>query len=317
MTISAFCRDQLLTQGPLPLETLSGLAADAGKTTARDPAAAVRSALTHKEVLLADGRWATPLWLLEGRILTTRRLPLIRGWSDLEPGDAYDQVPALEDWCLDEVADTSHHDLALLERASRSSSVRLATGGFLRSSRYGAGWEVPHGWPEVRPGRDQLLGLRVRDGQLHVELVPVTGALHAAGDRLARELGSLDAATPTWAPQDFRMSGAVAAALWNRMAADHSFLTSPVPPLSRCIPALASALRRERDRRAAEANRWRPQLDLPAALQPIAVQGAWRSDQLLDEWLSSFVSRALREVAEREYDDGYGQVFPLQRGRHA
>lgn len=315
MTISAFCRDQLLAQGPLSLETLADLAAGAGRTTARDPAASVRSALASKEVLLADGRWATPLWLLEGRIVTARRLPLVQEWPDLEPGDEDDHVPAYEDPFLDEVPDSSRHDLVLLDLAAKSTSLPLAAGGLLRSSRCGGGWQVPKGWPGVRPGRDQLLGLRVRGGQIDVELVPVTGELRAAGDRLARDLGSLDAATPYWGPEDFRVSQTLAAALWNRMAADPSFLTSPVPPLSRCIPNLASALRRERDRSAAEASRWRPQLDLPAALQRIAVQGAWRSDQRLDAWLNSFVSHALREVAESECDDGYGEVLPLQRDR--
>lgn len=141
----------------------------------------------------------------------------------------------------------------------------------------------------------------------------MTDEVHAAGDRLAQELGSIDARGPYWGPDP--RSQNLAAALWNRMAADSSFLTSPVPPLSRCIPPLAVALRRERDRRAVEASRWRPQLDLPSALQRIAVRGAWRSDQLLDEWLNSFVSRTLREIELDDVDDGYGEILPLQRGR--
>ena len=201
MTISAFCRDQLLTHGPLPLETLAELAADAGTTTARNPVSSVRSAIVYKEVLLADGRWATPLWLLEGRILTAHRLPYVGSWSedDLEDedGDAPPYDPYLEDPDLDEVPDGSRHDLALLEAAMKSSSLPLAAGGLLRQPPYGGGWQVPKGWPGRRPRRDQLLGLRVRDGQLHVELVPVTAELHAVGRRLAHELGPLPtAATP-------------------------------------------------------------------------------------------------------------------------
>lgn len=149
MTISAFCRDQLLAQGPLGLETLAHLAADAGKTTVRNPACAVRSAISYKEVLLADGRWATPLWLLEGRILTARRLPLVEGWADLGPGDEDDDLLAYEDPDTAEGADAARHDLALLDRATKSgphcrwlpagSCAAAATGAAGRSRRAGRG----------------------------------------------------------------------------------------------------------------------------------------------------------------------------------
>jgi hypothetical protein len=315
MTISAFCRDQLLAHGPLPLETLAELAAGAGTTTARDPASAVRSAIAYKEVLLADGRWATPLWLLEGRILTACRLPLVDTWpeSDLGDEDASPYDPYLEDPDLEEVPHGSRHDLALLNLAIKSSSVPLATGGLLRGSPYGGGWRVPKGWPGMHPGRDQLLGLRVHEGQLHVELVPVTDELHSAGRRLARELGPLTARGQSWAGEDSLVSQNLAGALWNRMAADPEFLTSPVPPFSRCIPSLALAARREHDRRVAEASRWRPQLDLPADLQRVAVQQAWSSGQLLDKWLSACIARTLRKIGHDDLDDGYADVLPLQR----
>lgn len=319
MTISAFCRDQLLTHGPLPLETLAERAAGAGTTTARDPASAVRSAIAHKEVLLADGRWATPLWLLEGRILTACRLPFADTWpeSDLgvEDGDAPAYDLYLDDLGPEEVADGSRHDLALLDLALKSSSLPLATGGLLRRAPYRGGWRVPKGWPGRRAGRDQLLGLRVRAGQLHVELVPVTDELHAAGRRLAQELGPISSCGQSWSGEDSLVSQNLAGALWNRMAADAELLTSPVPPFSRCIPSLAQAVRREHDRRVADAFRWRPQLDLPADLQRVAAEQAGRSGQLLDDWLDSCVARTLRSIGQSDVIDAYADVLPLQRRR--
>ena len=123
MTISTFCRDQLLTHGPLPLQTLADLAAEAGTTTARDPAAAVRGAIAYKEVQLADGRWATPMWLLEGRILTVRQLPIFD--EDLNEGyeALLDAGLCLEDPGPDSHLDGTHHDLALLALAARSGSL--------------------------------------------------------------------------------------------------------------------------------------------------------------------------------------------------
>jgi hypothetical protein len=179
MTIASFCRD-LLASGPLPLDVLAERSAAAGVTTARDPAVAVRSALAYKQVLLADGRWATPLWLLEGRVLTVQALPFADVWPD-------------EDWLVEDPAapDGSRYDLALLDAAAHSSSVPLAEGGFLHRSSYGTGLRAPREWPGLRPGRGQLIGLRIRNGELHAELVPLTERLHRAGDRLARDLGPL------------------------------------------------------------------------------------------------------------------------------
>lgn len=308
MTISSFCRDQLLAHGPLPLPVLADRAAQAGVTTAQDPLASVRSAIAYKEVLLADGRWATPLWLLEGRILTTSSLPL-GGWTHLVTEDAYD------DWSLplaEDRPEDAQHDLALLEAALRSAPLPLAAGGVLRRTAYGSGWRAPKDWPGVGLGRHELLGLRVREGQLHLELVRMTPELRTAGEQLACELERLDPNGHGWWGTDLRVSQDLTDALWNRMAADPTFLTSPVPPLSQCIPPLAVAIRSERARRAAEASRWRPQLDLPAALQDVAVQGAWESDKLLNEWLNALVADRLREL--REDADSCGEVLPL-RGR--
>ena len=311
MTIASFCRD-LLICGPLPVDLLAARAAEAGVTTARDPAVAVRSALTYKEVLLADGRWATPLWLLEGRILTVRALPFADVWPD-------------DDCCTGDpgVPDGSRHDLALLEAAARSCSVPLADGGFLRRSSYGSGLRAPKGWPTLRPGRSQVLGLRVREGALHVELVPADEALHRAGDRLAHELGPLDSPGRYWSTTDCLVSERLVAALWERMAADPDFLTSPVPPFSQCIPPLAAALEREAERRSLARRRWQPQLDLPAELQSVALEESARSGQLVDGWLSTFVTRRLRDLDnerassldERAWPDADGEVVPLQSRR--
>ena len=66
-------------------------------TTARDPPCLrAQRAGGSKEVLLDDGRWATPLWLLEGRILTT------------------DGPPLFDRWCEDDEELGSAHDLALI-----------------------------------------------------------------------------------------------------------------------------------------------------------------------------------------------------------
>lgn len=145
----------------------------------------------------------------------------------------------------------------------------------------------------------------------------MTDELFAAGDCLAHSLGPLDAPSRYWAPGDSCIAENLAAALWHRMAEDPAILTSPVPPLSECIPPLALALRRERDLRAAEASRWRPQLDLPAGVQRVAMRGARRSGQLVDEWLNAYVLRRLRALDDTDDawlpDDRYGDVLPLQR----
>lgn len=311
MTISSFCHELLLVHGPLPLDVLAERAAQAGVTTARDPLSAVRGALAYKQVLLDDGRWATPLWLLEGRILTTSGLATPDRWCEdhQEPG-----------------APGSPHDLAVLDAALRSSAIPLAAGGELRRTSYGTGWDKPEGWPGARPGRGELLGLRIRNGQLNVELVPVTARLRLAGEHLAHELCPLDPPTTSWWTSSARqVSQELTAVRWNRMAADPTFLTSPVPPLSLCIPPLASAVRSERARRAAEARRWRPHLDLPASARQVAVQAAGSSGPLLDAWLSTFVAHALRDLDDSGDigfdDDAYGEdlldvgeVIPLRHG---
>jgi hypothetical protein len=71
MTISSFCHAQLLAHGPLSPDDLAVRAVDAGVTRARDPRQAVLNAARHQALELLDGRWVAPLWLLEGRCLTS------------------------------------------------------------------------------------------------------------------------------------------------------------------------------------------------------------------------------------------------------
>lgn len=307
MTISSFCRDQLLARGPLPLQTLADLAVAAGVTSARDPVAAVRGVISYRQVQLADGRWATPMWLLEGRVLTARRLPGRAAWAEGDLDDGSDLL-------LEEVdLDGSTHDLALLAFAARCSALPVAGGGLLHLDRWSERWRTPKGWPGVRPGRAQLLALQVRQGQVCVEVVTETPEMVRAGERLAAQLGPLDAPTRHWAPDDSAVSDALVDVLWNRMAEDPTFLTSPVPPLSECVPPLAGALRAARDWRLREAGRWRPQLDLPGELRHVALEQAHGDGQLPDEWLAGFVSGALRGLGEQidgRLDQAVADVLP-------
>ena len=50
MTIHAFCREQLMTHGPLTLETLTDLAVAAGVTRSATPLAGVRESLRGRTV---------------------------------------------------------------------------------------------------------------------------------------------------------------------------------------------------------------------------------------------------------------------------
>lgn len=315
MTIASFCRDQLLACGPLALDVLAERAAVAGVTAARDPAAAVRSALAYKEVLLNDGRWATPMGLLEGRILTARRLPLHEDWSCLSADEAGDDDLLLQEPELIPRGD-SCLDLALLDQAARASRLPLASGGVVQRDPYSGQWRVPKDWPGLRPAPGELLGLRVRDGQIQVEVVPVSEELRAAGRRLAEELGPLDARRRSWASGATQVVENLSAALCERMAAEPTFLTAPVPPLTECIPPLASELRLEREARVEQASRWRPQLELPTHLRDVAVRAARSSGELLGEWLDAFVARGLSALDDEDrWEDEYAKVVTLRRLR--
>lgn len=300
MTIASFCHDLLLTEGPLPLPTLACRASAAGVTRARDPEAAVRSAIGQAQVQLPDGRWQTPLRLLEGRILTVGRLPL-RGapWTD-------DHVDGVE------------YDVAPLDRALRCGPVPLGGGGELRRrGGYRSEWIAPRGWPGLEVGHDELLGLRIRAGALHLERVPVTAALRAEGERLAEALD--DAGRPgRWS---YWHSDDVVADLWSRLAADPDLLAQPAPPLSRCVPAFAEELAARREQRRLLAASWTVTLGLPARLQEVALSEARRSGEALLEWLQRFVADELLELErhrdaawpdeEWEDEEKYGQLLRL------
>lgn len=278
MTISSFCLDRLRTAGPLTLEALAELAAAENVTTARNPVASVRSAIAPRAVQLRNGRWASPLALLEGRVLTTAtsRDPSVRPVGSLE------------------------HDLELLRAAVREAAIPLATGGSLRASPYG-----PLNLQDVMtgPAEHELLGLRLVDGVLHVEELRLTAEMRQAGSLLADALGPLKPRVKAyWSTGLPEVSNTLSAALWERLAADPDFLTSPVPPLSHCIPALSHALQLDREHAQQRALRWQAHLDLPTEVLWAAERGAALSGAMLEDWLSTFVAHSLRELGE-SYDD--------------
>ena len=302
MTIASFCHDLLLTEGPLPLETLGRRASAAGVTRARDPETAVRGAISHTEVQLPDGRWHTPLRLLEGRILTASRLPLHDApWTD-------DHLGGVE------------YDVAPLERALRCGPVPLSNGGELRRrGGYRSEWIAPSGWPDLEPADDELLGLRIRGGALHLERVPITAELRVEGARVAEALADRSDRR-TWS---YWRTDEIAADLWSRLATDPLLLTRPAPPLSRCVPAFAQALEVRREERRRQASTWTVRLDLPVRLQDVALSEARRSGELVDEWLQRFVADELRDLEkhleagwpdqdwEEEDEPEYGQLLRL------
>jgi hypothetical protein len=294
MTISAFCRSQLLEHGPLTLEVLTAGAVAAGKTRSRSPMSTVRSAIAHKELLLPDGRWATPLWLLEGRTLTTRGLAHEDAWD----GDV-DEV---------DTGERASHDLDLLQRATRSGQVPLATGGALKADLYSQMWRAPKDWPHVQPGPGELLALRVQQGVLHVDVIRQTCDIDQRGTELAADAGRLDRRRrDCWGGDVAQISGNLTDQLVARLVTDPEFLRDPLPPLSECIPPLDNALRRRHHAWIEERHHWRPQLTLPGELREIASDEARGTDQLPEEWLQDFVSRALRDLDGR----GYGRVLQL------
>ena len=283
MTIASFCHDLLLTEGPLPLETLAARAADAAVTRARDPEAAVRSAIGHRELQLRDGRWSAALPLLEGRVLTARRLPLRRQGAYGLPPDGTDD------------------DLMLIQRALRSGPVPLAGGGELRQSGYHREWVAPRDWSAPEPGVDELLTLRVRDGALHVGVVPVDQSLAEEGQRLADIVGPDDLRLPSWA---YDLTDRVEARLWHAIAADPDLLIRPAPPLSECIPLLADRLREQDAACRRRFETWTTTVELPGDLQAVALREARRSGQVLLDWLTDVLVRELSRCAGWDDLDG-------------
>jgi hypothetical protein len=231
MTIASFCRDELLAHGPLTLDELTTRAVAAEVTRSANPTSSVRQAIQYGELELADGRWATPLQLLEGRCLTTPSLA----------GDY---------WGGDEIS-TSDLDLALLRLAVRDRPIPVAGGGKLAAERYGGSWDVPDSFPDPAPG--ELLCLRVEAGGLTVTTVALDETESPAARRFVVALNRAVPRSSSW--RDRSTSEAIA----DLLATDEAYLREPAPPLSWCCDALREEVSsREARRRAQELERWRP-----------------------------------------------------------
>ncbi|MDX6200321.1 MAG: hypothetical protein QOJ79_3472 [Actinomycetota bacterium] len=292
MTISSFCHEQLRTQGPLALDVLARLAVAEGVTTSRTPEASVRGALIHNAVELRDKRWASPLALLEGRWLTTRRYGST--WYGEEPAS---------------------HDLAPLHLAVRAEDIPLATGGVLKRGSYGYGWKAPDRWPGLDCHEGQLLSLHVEGGVLHVEVIDETPAVRARGNAFALAVGRLEERGSTWYSGSRAVSENLQKRIWELLAGESAVLTEPASPLSECVPALAAALKAEWDAHREAERHWRPTLDLSADHQDIAMAAARDADVLVHEWLNDFVDRSLLALEtgtmwQPLYDE---RVRPLRR----
>ncbi|MCW2547386.1 MAG: hypothetical protein JWN96_1846, partial [Mycobacterium sp.] len=174
MTIASFCRDQLFEQGPLTIEELTERVVAAGLTRSRSPLSTVQSAITHVEVKLADGRWASPLWLLQGRWLTTTGF-----WGDQVDWypDPYDEIPDRRD---------AEADLDALVRLLRGGPLAVP-GGQVKNS-YSSSWKAPKGWPGLSPRAGQLLAYRVVGRSLEVEVIDETAEMRMRGLALSARI---------------------------------------------------------------------------------------------------------------------------------
>jgi hypothetical protein len=218
MTIATFCRDQLLAHGPLTADDLGQRAAAAGVTRAASPRSAVMSTMHGREIQLPDDRYVTPLWLLEGRCLTTPAL-------------------GLPEWSCDP-RDTSQQDLGLLHVALNLAPVALVGGGYLRQYGWHGRWTCNRPLPEPTP--DELICVRVTGGELELTTIgkdavaspepAVVAALNQAADD-RRWSYSYDTGT------------AVNRALAELILADAALLRSPLPPLHTFVDALGREVR--------------------------------------------------------------------------
>jgi hypothetical protein len=215
MTIASFCRDQLLAHGPLTLDELGTRASRAGVTASSDPRNAVRSAMKHREVELHGERMVTPLWLLEGRCLTTRNLDL-SGEGD----------------------DRRSYDLGLLDLALSLGPIPFVDGGTLRRTGYDGAWKCTGRLPE--PGDDELLCFRVVGRALEVTTVPAAAVTCPDPLRTA-----LDVPEPRYRDYRWSTAGVVHRRLSEAVLADDALLREPAPPLSSCCPMLAAEAERE------------------------------------------------------------------------
>jgi hypothetical protein len=306
MTIVSFCRDQLLTDGPLPLDELTRRAVNAGVTRSSQPASSVRSALRNRAVQLPDQRWASPLWLLEGRVLTTHSFGQPLQYDE----DGYRHGP-------------DHHesDLGLLLRAAQADNLLLSTGGVVKRAAYGSDWRFPKGWKPVIPGRFQLLGLRIFQGMLHIEQVDRSPELQRRGQDLRLTLEPFDGHSPRgfYGTELDRVQQSLEEQLWRRLAADPTFLSEPVPPFSECVPALEDAivvLRSEQERqRERQRECWHAQLELPRSVQWIAQQAADRDGLEMTAWLEQLVAATLTQLPDLADRDDSAEVLRFPRWR--
>ena len=232
MTIATFCRDELLAHGPLTLDDLAARASHAGVTRSSDPRAAVRQAMHHRELELDHERWVTPLWLLEGRCLTTPAL-------------------GIPEWTCDP-RDTSQYDLGLLERAANLAPLKLVGGGTLSRRSLWGPWKSSVRLPEPRHG--ELLCFRVTGGAVEVTKIPAvaTDVLDAV-----RVKEALDTIAPRRGVYSWNACTAVNQRLAELVLTNDTLLRSPVPPLSVCSALLAEEVARiERARDAEYADPW-------------------------------------------------------------
>lgn len=284
MTITTYCLEQLLADGPLALDELTRRAVEERVTTSKVPSSSVRSALANAAILLPDQRWDSPRRLLEGRMLTTRSFG----------HDQYDD----DGFTL---PNHSAADLGLLTRALRHGAIPLASGGLLRCGDHGAAWLLPPNWKPVDPGRFQLLSLRVVEGVLHIQ--PVDNSL----DLQQRQLG-LDSAPSTtrrhWGDPVRQVQAALEEQLWLRLAADPTFLTAPAAPFSECVPALRDALeaaKEQRERREARQREFSQfGLELPRSVSRIAHREAERRGIDVQAYLEQLMTATLVDLADQQ-----------------
>lgn len=134
-TIADTARDLIRAHGPLTLEALVPRVVAAGRTRAKDPRAAVQSALAANADFLeaADGRWCSLAVQLDGAVFTTALVGLERREGI---------VLARSGLCLVE---------RLLTRAARP----LVEGGEVHLDWFADYFDLP--WPSSERGADELI----------------------------------------------------------------------------------------------------------------------------------------------------------------
>jgi hypothetical protein len=208
MTIASHCVALIREHGPLTPDELGDACREAGVTTSRQPANAVKSALHWYQdgrVLLVRDRFHDVVELLDGRWLTFPRAD-----------ESLEVRPDI--------------DLACLARLVQRDGLPLADGGVVASRHYvDDAWVGPDGW---LPDGD-VLGLQLSDGTARVAAVVIDDAARERGARLAEQLTE-GASQRSFGFLDRRR--AATAGLLRLLAADDELLREPVPPLSTLLP---------------------------------------------------------------------------------